>query len=70
MTPWETQFEEYGAVVPDWPRDKPCYEVNPPLWAFWRKIEPSTKEHPILTEQEIVRRLDMLYFGDGTCNTG
>ena len=45
-------------------------EVNPPLWAFWRKMEPRTTEHPTLTEQEVVRRLDLFYFGDGTCNTG
>jgi len=67
---WEEQFKEYGAIVPDMPCARPCYEVNPPLWAFWRKIEPRAVEHPILTEQEIVRRLDLLYFSDGTCNTG
>lgn len=70
MNHWQAQFEDYGAIVPDWPRDKPCYEVNAPLWAFWRKLEPQSQEHPMFTEQEIVRRLDMFYFGDGTCNAG
>ena len=70
MTHWETQFEEYGAIVPDMPRNLPCYEVNPPLWAFWRRVKPGAAEHPIMTEQEIVRRLDLIYFGDGTCNSG
>jgi len=56
--------------VPDMPRDQPCYEVNAPLWAFWRRVKPGATEHPIMTEQEIVRRLDLIYFGDGTCNSG
>ena len=64
---WETQLEGYGALVPDMPRDAPCYTVNAPLWALFRRIEPNAPEHPIMTEQEIVRRLDLLYMGDGVC---
>ena len=64
---WETQLEGYGALVPDMPRDMPCYTVNAPLWALVRRIEPNALEHPIMTEQEIVRRLDLLYMGDGVC---
>ena len=67
---FEEQYEAIQAVIPDLPRDMPAYEVNPPLWAFWRRLEPTSQEHPVYTEQEIVRRLDLFYFGDGTCNTG
>jgi hypothetical protein len=45
----------------------PVYEVNPPLWAFWRAVRPLAEEHPVLTEQEIVRRLDLMYMGHGVC---
>jgi hypothetical protein len=65
---FEEQYEALQAVIPDLPRDIPAYTVNPPLWAFWRTVEPSAPEHPVMTEQEIVRRLDILYCSDGTCN--
>jgi len=64
---FEEQYEALQAVIPDLPRDIPAYQVNPPLWAFWRTVEPFAPEHPIMTEQEIVRRLDLLYMGDGAC---
>ena len=70
MNYWETQLEGYGALVPDMPRNEPCYEVNKPLWAVFRRTHPHAVEHPIMTEQEIVRRLDCLYMSDGTCNVG
>lgn len=67
---WETQLEGYGAIVPDCPTTLPCYTVNPPLWALFRTLDPHAPEHPIFSEQEVVRRIDLMYFGDGTCSTG
>ena len=64
---FEEQYEQIQAVIPDCPRNAPAYTVNPPLWAFWRRIEPKATEYPIMTEQEIVRRLDLLYMGQGVC---
>lgn len=64
---FEEQYEAIQAVIPDLPRDMPAYTINPPLWAFWRMIEPRATEHPVMTEQEIVRRLDLMYMGDGVC---
>lgn len=64
---FENQLEAYGAVIPDLPLDRPCYEVNRSLWALYRRLDPHAHEHPIFTEAEIVRRLDLLYMGDGTC---
>jgi hypothetical protein len=46
---FEEQYEALQAVIPDLPRDIPAYQVNPPLWAFWRTVEPSAPEHPIMT---------------------
>ena len=64
---FEEQYEAIQAVIPDLPRDMPVYEVNPPLWAFWRRLEPRAEPHPVMTEQEIVRRLDLMYMGHGVC---
>jgi hypothetical protein len=61
------QYEAIQATIPDVPRDLPCYQINVPLWLFWRKVDPTATEQPIMTEQEITRRLDLLYMGDGTC---
>jgi hypothetical protein len=65
---FEELLEAYGAIVPDCPTPLPCYTVNRSLWALYRKLEPRAVEHPIYTEEEIVRRMDLLYFSDGTCN--
>ena len=65
---FEELLEAYGAIVPDYPTPLPCYTVNRSLWTLYRKLEPRAVEHPIYTEEEIVRRMDLLYFSDGTCN--
>jgi hypothetical protein len=66
---FRAQYEALQHVIPDIPRDAPAYAVNPPLWRGWLAIQPSP-EHPLFTEQEVVRRLDLLYMGDGTCHIG
>jgi len=67
---FEEQLEAYGAIVPDCPVDLPCYQVNRSLWGLYKRFDPRAEEHPVMTEQEIVRRLDVLYMSDGTCNMG
>ena len=64
---FEEQLEAYGAIVPDCPVDIPCYKVNRSLWQLYKRLDPKAQEHPIMTEQEIVRRLDLLYMGQGVC---
>ena len=64
---FEDQLEAYGAIVPDCPVDLPCYAVNRSLWQLYKRLDPKAQEHPIMTEQEIVRRLDLLYMGQGVC---
>ena len=64
---FEDMIAAYGAVIPDLPVDKPCYQVNRSLWILYRRLDPTVQEHPVCTEAEIVRRLDLLYMGDGTC---
>ena len=66
MNHFKEQYERMQITIPDLPRAEPCYKVNAPLWRFWQTIA-HTPKHPIMTEQEIVRRLDLLYMGDGTC---
>ena len=65
---FEEQLAAYGAVIPDLPVEEPCYKVNRSLWALYRRLDPNVQEHPVCTEAEIVRRMDLLYFSDGTCN--
>jgi hypothetical protein len=60
-------YDELQALIPDLPRDIPAYKVNPPLWAFWRRLEPNAQETPIMTEAEIAQRLDLMYMGNGDC---
>lgn len=67
MKHWEEQLETYGAIVPDCPTPLPCYEVNKPLWGLYRQIDPRAEEHPLFSEQEVVRRMDLLFMGQGTC---
>ena len=67
---FEEQLAAYGAVIPDLPVEEPCYQVNRSLWALYRRLDPTVQEHPVCTEAEIVRRLDILYNSDGTCNVG
>ncbi len=67
MNRFEDMIEAYGAVIPDLPVEEPCYQVNRSLWALYRRLDPNVKEHPVCTEAEIVRRMDLLYMGDGTC---
>ena len=64
---FEEQLEAYGAIVPDCPVDLPRYKVNRSLWQLYKRLDPKAQEHPIMTEQEIVRRLDLLYMGQGVC---
>ena len=61
-------LEAYGAVIPDCPTPLPCSTVNRSLWALYRKLDPSAADGPLMTEEEIVRRMDLLYMSDGTCN--
>ena len=64
---FEDMLAAYGAVIPDLPVDEPCYKVNRSLWALYRRLDPTVQEHPVCTEAEIVRRLDLLYMGAGIC---
>ena len=64
---FEEQIEAYGAIVPDCPVDLPCYLVNRTLWQLYKRLDPKAQEHPVMTEQEIVRRFDLLFMGLGTC---
>jgi len=64
---FEEQYEALQCVIPDMPRNAPAYEVNAPLWQFWQTLEPQAPRNPVFTEQEVVRRLDLLYMGLGTC---
>lgn len=67
MSYFAEQYEALQVTIPDVPRNEPVYKVNAPLWRFWQTVQPSP-ESPMFTEQEIVRRLDLLYAADGTCS--
>ena len=64
---FEDMLAAYGAVIPDLPLDQPCYQVNRSLWQLYKRLDPKAQEHPVMTEQEIVRRFDLLFMGLGTC---
>ena len=67
MMTFEEQLEAYGAIVPDCPLPLPCWQVNRSLWRLFQRFEPQAQESQIFTEQEVVRRMDLFYMADGTC---